>query len=51
MLGAWIDMKTRNLTRLPEHLFEHLDELEKTEDFKVLTKEDTRKHGVFPHKT
>lgn len=50
MLGSWIDMKTRKLTKLPEHLLKHLDKLEKTEDFKVLTKEDTRKYGVLPRK-
>lgn len=48
MLGSWIDMKTRKLTKLPEHLLKSLDDLEKTEDFKVLTKEDTRKHRVVP---
>jgi acyl-CoA thioester hydrolase len=48
MLGAWIDMRTRKLTILPEHLFNHLDQLEKTTDFKVLTQEDTRKHKVYP---
>jgi len=48
MMGAWIDMKTRKLVELPEHLLKPLEVLEKTEDFKILTKEDTRKHGVIP---
>lgn len=49
MMGSWIDMKTRKLTALPEHLLTPLDKLEKTEDFKVLTQEDTRKYGVYPN--
>lgn len=48
MMGAWIDMKTRKLASLPDHLLKPLENLEKAEDFKILTKEDTRKHGVFP---
>ncbi len=50
MMGSWIDMKTRQLTSLPEHLLKPMEALEKTEDFKLLTKEDTRKHRVFPKK-
>jgi acyl-CoA thioester hydrolase len=49
MLGSWIDMKTRKLTSLPNHLLKPLDLLEKTEDFKVLTQKDTRKYGVYPN--
>ena len=49
MMGSWIDMKTRKLTALPKHLLKPLDLLEKTEDFKVLTQQDTRKYGVFPN--
>ncbi len=48
MLGSWIDLKTRQLAPLPNHLLKPLDKLQKTEDFKVLTKDDTRKHKVFP---
>jgi acyl-CoA thioester hydrolase len=48
MMGSWIDMKTRKLTALPKHLLQPLDKLEKTQDFKTLTKEDTRKFKVFP---
>jgi acyl-CoA thioester hydrolase len=48
MMGAWIDMKSRNLTSLPEHLLLPLEKLSKTDDFKILTKEDTRKHGILP---
>jgi acyl-CoA thioester hydrolase len=49
MMGAWIDMNSRKLTALPKHLLKPLENLTKTNDFKVLTKEDTRKHGVMPH--
>jgi len=48
MMGSWIDLKTRKLIELPEKLFYNLEHLDKTEDFKVLTKEDTRKHQVKP---
>ena len=48
MLGSWIDLKSRKLKSLPQHLLKPLDNLAKTEDFKVLTKEDTRKFKVFP---
>ena len=48
MMGSWIDMKTRQLSPLPDYLMKPMQALEKTEDFKVLTKEDTRKYKVFP---
>ncbi|RRO23215.1 acyl-CoA thioesterase [Flavobacteriaceae bacterium 14752] len=48
MLGSWIDLRTRKLKSLPPHLLQPLDNLAKTEDFKVLTKEDTRRFKVFP---
>ena len=48
MLGSWIDLKTRKLTSLPDHLHDLMEDLDKTEDFKVLTKEDTRKFGKKP---
>lgn len=48
MMGAWIDLSTRQLTALPNHLLTPLEQLSKTEDYKVLTKEDTRKFGVQP---
>lgn len=48
MLGAWIDLSTRKLTHLPEELFAKMKALDKTDDFKILTKEDTRKHSQFP---
>lgn len=49
MMGGWIDLKTRKLRDLPEDLFSALNDLHKTEDFKILTKEDTRKFKQIPH--
>jgi len=48
MMGAWIDLKSRKLTGLPEDLFEYLENLDKTNEFRILTKEDTRKFGQLP---
>lgn len=48
MMGAWIDMNTRKLTGLPETFSHILDQLPKTEGFKVLTKADTRRFGKVP---
>jgi acyl-CoA thioester hydrolase len=48
MLGAWIDLKTRKLTDLPEELLSLANSFPKAEHFKELTKEDTRKFGVTP---
>jgi acyl-CoA thioester hydrolase len=48
MLGAWIDLKERKLTGLPEELYHYLEALDKTDDFKILTREDTRKFGQIP---
>ena len=49
MMGGWINLKTRKLRDLPEDLFSALNDLHKTEDFKILTKEDTRKFKQIPH--
>ncbi len=48
MLGAWIDLKTRKLTTLPELLLKRSEAFPKTKHFKVLTKEDTRISGKRP---
>ncbi|MFK7782626.1 acyl-CoA thioesterase [Psychroserpens sp.] len=42
MLGSWIDLKTRKLTVLPKPLLKQSEAFPKTENFKFLTKEDTR---------
>lgn len=48
ILGAWIDTGTRKLTTLPPEFRERLNMLGHTEDFRILTKEITRAHGVVP---
>tara|TARA_Y100000815_G_scaffold270061_1_gene293993 strand:+ start:18703 stop:19182 length:480 start_codon:yes stop_codon:yes gene_type:complete len=48
MLGAWINLNTRKLTHPPQELWDFLDEMDKTEDYKTITKEDTRKFGQVP---
>ena len=48
MQGAWIDLKTRKLTQLPEELLSLAQKFPKSNSFKTLTKEDTRKYGIRP---
>ncbi len=48
MMGAWINLSTRKLTALPQELITRFSKLKRADDFKILTKEDTRKYGVFP---
>ncbi|MHA7942606.1 acyl-CoA thioesterase [Formosa sp. 3Alg 14/1] len=48
MLGGWIDLEQRKLTGLPEQLMKLADAFPKTEDFKVLTKADTRAFNKVP---
>lgn len=48
MMGGWIDLQERKLTGLPEELFQNLNSLSHTEDFRKLSKEDTRKFGKRP---
>lgn len=48
MQGGWIDLKARKLTALPKPLLELAHKFPKSDSFKTLTKEDTRKHGVKP---
>ena len=40
IFGAWIDLNSRKLTNLPDDLLELTKSFPKTEDFKILTKED-----------
>jgi len=49
MLGAWINLSDRKLTGLPEELFHYLGSLDKADNFRILTKEDTRRYGQVPH--
>lgn len=48
MMGGWIDLRERKLTGLPKEMFDKLNHLDHTEDFKVLTREDTRRYGKKP---
>lgn len=48
LFGAWINLKTRKLSGLPEHLLREMETFPKSKDFKLLTKDDTRKFGKKP---
>jgi len=48
ILGAWMDLKTRSLTILPEYLKDLVEKFPKSSNFKTLTKEDTRQSGKAP---
>jgi len=48
MMGGWIDLKARKLVKLPSELYENLNNLTHTEDFRILTREDSRKYGRKP---
>ena len=48
MMGAWMDLGSRKLTGLPPIFLDAFDKMEKTSDFRLLTKADTRKHTRLP---
>ncbi len=48
IMGGWIDLKERKLIGLPKDLYNNFNKLSHTEDFRVLTKEDTRKFKKYP---
>lgn len=48
IFGAWIDLETRKLTTLPKDLMALAEKFPKSENYKMLTKEDTRAHGRAP---
>lgn len=48
MMGAWIDLASRKLTPLPEEAASAFENVPKPDSFKILTKEDTRKHQKQP---
>ncbi len=48
MMGAWMNLETRKLIALPEEMRQFLDKIELPENFKILTKEDTRKFAKAP---
>ena len=43
-----INTDTRKLTTMPETCFEIFKNCSKSNSFKILTKEDMRRHGKFP---
>ena len=48
MLGCWMDLKERKMASFPEELNHILENAPKTNDYKTLTKEDTRAFGKRP---
>ena len=48
MLGGWISLQTRKLTPLSQELLSRFDQAHKSADFRILTKEDTRKFAKKP---
>lgn len=48
MMGAWMSLELRQLTRLSKELLERFQQVEKPEGFRILTKEDTRKFSKRP---
>ena len=48
MMGAWMSLESRQLTRLSQELLERFQRVEKPEGFHNLTKKDTRKFAKRP---
>lgn len=48
MMGAWIDLKTRKIIPFPKELAHILNDFPKSNDFKILTKSDSRRHNKRP---
>jgi len=48
IFGGWIDLNSRKLTGFPKALEHVIDDFPKSKNFKVLTKEDSRKFGRRP---
>jgi acyl-CoA thioester hydrolase len=48
MMGAWINLTTRKLSSLPPAFTSQFEGAFKTEEYKILTSKDTRKHGKLP---
>ena len=48
MLGAWINLKERKLTSLPADLLAFSENFPKSENYKIITMEDTRANGKKP---
>ena len=43
-----MDLSTRKLIPLPEEIHQFMDQAERSDNFKILTKEDTRKFAKTP---
>lgn len=48
MMGSWIDLKTRKLTGLDPAFLKRFKAIEKADDYRILTKEDTRRFAKAP---
>ena len=48
MIGAWMNLETRKTTALPDEFLKVVTDLNKTENYKTMTKEDTRTPGKIP---
>ncbi|MEN8788148.1 MAG: thioesterase family protein [Flavobacteriaceae bacterium] len=48
LMGGWIDLTSRKLIDLQPHLLKKFDGAEKSDDFRILTKDDTRKFTRKP---
>lgn len=48
MFGAWMDYKSRKLTALNTKMMANVNNFPKSNDFKILTKADTRKYQKRP---
>lgn len=48
MMGAWISLQSRGLIGLPDEFLKTFNAVEKSEDFRLLTKEDTRRFAKVP---
>ena len=48
MMGAWIDLKSRKLSPLPEEFLNQFKGMERADNFRWLKPEDTRAHGRRP---
>ncbi|MFD0863440.1 acyl-CoA thioesterase [Sungkyunkwania multivorans] len=48
MMGGWLDLGQRKLIGLPDELRKVVDQLEHSANFRLLTREDTRKYAKKP---
>jgi len=48
MIGAWMNLETRKTTALPNEFLSIVTDLHRTNNYKTMTKEDTRSPGKIP---